>query len=791
MSKIYEYLKAKALDPKYQNKRFYTVNNMYEGKKETQRYTYKEVFDEVNFFIAVYKKCIPSEIEGMPIFLTASSVVEDIISMIALMEIGLKPIIVQKDSLFVFYNTSHNNEEVDFPYIVAPVIRINNDKSYELYKNILDAYQITTHHHVVADNEKVTQLLAENIIVDDLEDDDFDFALLTSGTTGKKKVIKLKEDILIDKIKKDYELESSELYMCPNPISAISGLIFTMYLPIIGNNKSVFVCFHYDDDNVFNDSDYDYENLNLITATSYFEEQYAQNKYYPALNPIIRAKTNKITLLGSRISTRCYEYLHGAFPRVKKGDIYQYYGRTEDYGLISKVNDKDVKLVYVMQKQINFDQFYYSLDGKTVLKDECTDDEIITYETDIEFNHDDFIQISNIANLDESSNVDINGYIFGEIYANGKSTGDFGFKIGSSIYYLCRGSDLLLNVDHFTQVNWFEKVFNKQLEKIFPKENVKCYCLAENGKLNIYIPFKTEVYRNDNYDRVRRKLLPFINAINYQHTNDVILFDIQDIRQGDEIGKFKKYKFIELKTPYSVRNINGIEDINKALYEEIGKLLGKKGNIDYDQEHQLYIFPQSEFTSMDLAKIVYNFHVLEFKIYNNNYYLAIDDKFLFAKYDYDIKYQPKESLEELNELILSGEIRGHVVSTYGYVLNQVFEIGTYYNEKNQLTAVILDEFTFPDEQNIHNPKHNVSKYRSKVQNINRVVVQFSGYDYLHYSYFDDYEFSIDDDDNLYCDNKLYEFNQLSADIYGTMKRFLLIKKHNLNPKDKRFFKYLK
>ena len=93
----------------------------------------------------------------------------------------------------------------------------------------------------------------------------------------------MSEDKLIDKITKHYDLNSSELYMCQNPLSSISGIIFTLYLPIIGNNKSTFVAFSYN--NELETLNYDW--YNLITSTSFFSGSYAYNKYYPIIKYVL------------------------------------------------------------------------------------------------------------------------------------------------------------------------------------------------------------------------------------------------------------------------------------------------------------------------------------------------------------------------------------------------------------------------------------------------------------------------------------------------------------------------
>ena len=62
--------------------------------------------------------------------------------------------------------------------------------------------------------------------------------------------------------------------------------------------------------------------------------------------------------------------------------------------MISKVSENDVLLIYVRQKGIYPDRFTYSYDKKNVYEDVYSNGEIITYESDIEFNEDDFIQIS-------------------------------------------------------------------------------------------------------------------------------------------------------------------------------------------------------------------------------------------------------------------------------------------------------------------------------------------------------------------------------------------------------------
>jgi hypothetical protein len=314
---------------------------------------------------------------------------------------------------------------------------------------------------------------------------------------------------------------------------------------------------------------------------------------------------------------------------------------------------------------------------------------------------------------------------------------------------------------------------------MYPNNNIDCYCLVENNKINIYIPCSPTVYKDDNYETYQKMFSSFINALNYEYINDVILFQDDNIRQGDEISKFKKYRLQDLKTSYSSRNINSRIDINIALNKELSKTLNKEINIKYDANNKIYFFPKKDFSSLDIAKIIYNYRVLEIRTDDDNYYLAIGDDFLFAKLDNKRKDSSKYNILEIKDMIEKDQIREYVVEKYGYMLKQIYEIGTYYSEDNHLTAVVLDEFTYPDMVNIHYPYHDMTKYRDKCEKIKRCLVHFSAYNYGKYNYFDNIEFSIDENNDLYCDNVKYTFTYKTPDIYYLMRSILVSTKENL------------
>ena len=535
MSKIYEYLKEKATNPATKDKIYYTLNNYYEKGDVSLVYTFNDTYDLVNKCINFLKKENLAR-KDMPCFVPCTSILEDIILTIALMEIGAKPVLINNDTLKVFIDQKETDVESNDNFDLLPLIRLDENNNFKIKRYFFNRLEIYTKKRHLSTKDELKKIIPYNININELTNYNYDFALFTSGTTGKSKIIKMNEDIFINKIKKDYDLNSSELYICSNPISSISGLLFSTYLPIIGNNKGALVNFAVP--NSYKDElEYlNYDIYNQVTSTSIFEYDGKTPKYYPVINDDTYSKVNKMTLLGSKISPEIMDYIKKLYPKITKENIEIYYGRTEDYGLVTRVGGDNIKKVYLNLRFISDNRIVYTLDKENIYEEIYQDGKVITNKLDMEYDSDDFDDIANISGInDENNRITLDGPIFGEILIDGESTGDYGFKLFDSIYYLCRSSEIYLTDTTHIYFPWLENFFSKYLiSKLYPNTLKDCFFLEdETGYIKMYIPCPVKYYYPNNFGLCRSYLQQLYDMKDRYLISDIVLFNKNYLKQCD------------------------------------------------------------------------------------------------------------------------------------------------------------------------------------------------------------------------------------------------------------------
>ncbi len=788
MAKIYEYLKEKANNPISQNKVCYAVNNFFETTSIPSKYTFKEVYDIINECIILLKQNGFDKYKDKPVFIPSASIFEDNIMMISLMELGVKPILIQKDSIYVFNKKRNQRKKDDYKFEVAPAIKVGTNHKI----SIINDYVFRDNDVGYSDNvinincDRIKALIENNYDLTNLNNNNYDFALSTSGTTGKKKIIPLNEDIFIDKIKQKYELYNSELYICQNPICSISGLLFSLYLPIIGNNKSAYSSASFD--NAIGSLDYDY--VNLITSTIFFEESTTLNRYIPKISDDIVEKINKITLLGSKADHNIYSFLHSIYPSVKDGDIVNFYGRTENYGLISKINENEMNLVYIYHRRLSHNHIIYSYDKEKVYENFYYNGKVITKESRIKYSDYSFTEIPSVANTNNLSiNIDIDNGIFGEIIADGLKTGDFGFKLNNNIYLMCREKDLLKKGNIWVHLPSLEDNYNKIIAHLLPNEDVHCYCVPYKNTYKVYITCYCDHLYENNFYNYRFRLDSLFKLLTERIPEEnIIMIKKEDIYQGDEMSKFKKYKLSEIKTKYVANSINCKRDINQIFVNEVSRLLMRRIGLRYSEKHDFYCFPKDQFSPLDIAYIINNYRVLRYRESEDNYYLCISDDFMFSNLKKNMKINEKPDIIAL-ENIEKQEMWPYLLERNNLLSQLKLKIGFYYNDDNHFTGVILGRYSVSDNRLVEYPPLNTENYVEKCIEIVERNIIFNSHDFFKNNYFETKEWSIDDDDNLYCDNILCEFKYYTPEINYLMQGILKGQKQLIKEEGKHYAKH--
>ena len=201
----------------------------------------------------------------------------------------------------------------------------------------------------------------------------------------------------------------------------------------------------------------------------------------------------------------------------------------------------------------------------------------------------------------------------------------------------------------------------------------------------------------------------------------------------------------------------------------------------------MYKIPKKDFTKEEIAEIIKNFTILDVKENEDNYYFTISDEFMFSHFKNEKKHITAP-VEDLVDSIDNNRLQYDVLTLNWVLYPQILRLGVYLNENNQLTTAILNDFFYPLNDKFKNAKRKVEELTNKSKFLVQYTTYINRYDYEHYNYFATIEYSIDDDNNLYCDNKPYKLEFNSPYIYPIMHRFLVDNKEMLNEKVKKIKK---
>lgn len=784
MSKIYECLKNKANNKDTCDKIFYSCYNSFDMDRRYQ-YTYKDVFNMVNESINLFQKQNINNSYNSKVFLIVNTSISDLITMISLMELGINPILVSQDVLYLYYQECKNEINSHLPYDIISPVEINKNNKISLQSSFIlnNGMFYDDKKNYESSKEEIKNLIMQNVNLNELESN-FDFALLTSGTTGYNKICPMKEEDLIKSIYQKYDLQKEETFVCQNPISSISGLLFTLYIPIISNNKKV-----YNGLLLFTDPNTLDNHLNIIVPGNYFKDTINVNKHSQLISDNISSKIEQITLLGTKTNSFVLKYLHNILPNMPYGKIVNYYGRTENNGLISAINDNDMTPLYLYYQDILPNRVIYSTNKKDVYVLKKSNGIIEIEKTIIPFNENLFCELYPIAKVNtKSENIKIKEGIFNEIIADNIHTGDYGIKLENKIYYLGRSSEIIKTNNTFYYLSGLEENLLRHLASNPYNLNQNAYCVYDGNEINVYVPCEVLYYRNDNYREHRAYLNHFISEVSkFDVGIDNIYFtDKNNIPRGCEIGKLRRGKLQKLKAIGNTFEIDNIKDILRLIKDIIQSKLNREIEISYDNLTDYIVFNKNNYSTKDIAIILKQFKVLDFKEDDNNYYLAISDEFIFATYE-ENKKDDDTTTEEYINLIINKKIRDFLLKKNNLIQRDIIKIGLFYNDNNQLTGVINTS-----NSNLIMDKHSKNSHYWFYQNIIQKEVDFeleiSKFETTSMKYYFNREFSIDDDNNLYCDGKIVNFDYSTTDISKIMKEFLIKNKDCLKKEEKSYAK---
>lgn len=788
MSKIYEYLKEKANDPNYQDKVYFFHNHYGEYGFANYLITYKLLYKNVNEYIRLFKNNGYTRLIGKPCFLVVNRSISSVANFIALIELGIKPIPVFSNTL---YNELQLQEGKNNNYLldIIPQIKKENNElvlidEYELYSNTLTFDNGKNDKTIKCNSKDISNIISNIIDINQIKDNNFDFALLTSGTTGKNKVFKINEAELINAINKKYDLSKEETYICQSPISSISGMLFDIYLPIIGRNKDI-------SNGVFYKhikEAYDY--INLILPGN-FTDPSNTFLYFHNLHHV---NYSQITLLGCNPSDI---YDLNELKKRTNCKIVNYYGRTENYGLISHAEINDEDKIYIYYPEIHNNKITYKHNGITYElvyeNNNLINRKIEDYS---EFGYRDYLNVFPVADLvNLNEDIKIDGEIFGEIIGDGLKTGDYGFKLNNKIYYVGRKSDFIrIKNNGYYYITTLESNITNHLSKYpfydedwdnDPIKMVRGYIVNQNDKLVVYLScdYIKSYYDNNFKNNIKfcEKIYELLNEYKI-NVSDVILCKDETVQSIFDNSKVKKHKLLNFKPICNFMDIRNHDDVTYMIIKVLEEKLRINSSISYDTWGKYYVFKKEEFSINNIAKVLAYFNVLEFKEDENNYYLAISDDFLFANYEYQ---ENINLISKIEELINKKEIRDYLIEKNNLLHKRKIKIEFITDSDGIITAKINRNYLLPEYIESKDKHYDVLSNSNGMEY--EIDVSLYDLEKLKLDYNRLYiDFKIDQNNNLYLNNILIKFDYRTPDIYNRIYELLLEIK--LNKEGKRLCK---
>ena len=608
-------------------------------------FSYYDLFKKVKKYIKYINDNYKNK-DKKVCFLLINNYIDDIAYYIALLETGIKPIIINRDYLFELYI---NNPDIDYMetndnlgYIHMPFFNEDNystkldkleEESEISNKNSSNFSYLSGFSEIKLDKEKINRILNYYIRknkIDLINDEDYDFAMLTSGTTGNFKIKKIKEKDLYDKIVANYDLNTEEKIINNTPISAISGLIFNAYIPILSKRKSIAISerFQY--------------SLRDATGTvslvlpggtdtydhfvNYFSYEYPED--------ITKFNVNHVFFIGKRISESNVENVRKLTSYLKDDCAYNFYGNTENLGLVCSCNQENLIPIYIYGLDIKQDKYIYSLNKKDVYEKSIQDGKVVIKKIDMPYNEDYFEEIMPISSNynRDSSIIRIKNKLFNELIVNGQKTGDYGFEHNNLLYYACRSGEVIKNNDSYSLVSTIEKTIKNIC-------CLDCYIVNKDNVITIFF-VKDKGYEGGLSTKeifVKIPLLrELLKKINVEIDNMAIVDDI-NVPRGVEVGKLKrnilsKYTFTRINKNINSEDFYGF--LENVFNEQISELLDKNSNVKLI--NGVYHFSKEEFNIIDIFIIILNYGVHNFLEKDDEYHLIIDNTYIDAKHPNNI-----------------------------------------------------------------------------------------------------------------------------------------------------------
>lgn len=660
-SKLFDYLKEKALDDKTKNIIVYdqvrndlAIASIFQNKdikyssrdeiikmlqmagfdtKKTHSMFYKKVLEKIDY----YQK---QNMERTP-YLIVYNNYESIAEVIALLELGYSPILINAHELMrpaykqVFLDNQNNiiRDNKDL-FLKSAYLRYAPFVNYK-FKETLNAIE----------NSTIINSPKEGSI-----------GIFSSGSSGKPKIVFVPEEKIINNILNSKFANEKRVTYNTSSISNISGLVTNVFMPFVLDHT---IC-HLSDTFSFEDA--------LKCTDIYLPRNFIDKLPNEYLNIYHRIK--RIFILGGVNNLDIVRTVKDRI-NLRENTFVNVYGCTECGGLISEFEEKDFEQLTINHFDIKDDYVIYAYrypDGKVEAGKLSKSGKSLLYNAgDVKGLRRRDIKVIPCGRLSENK-IKIDGINIGECIVDGYHTGDIGVVFNDKIYILGRKDALEI-----------QQLAGVRDASISASAGYTCSTITdENGNLCIIVKYNVSDGDNDN-TLYFRNLITKSKEIKDRIIRDHNLYDVvflTDDKFVESPGLKKPIaSSIETYLPYCREINNKLNNFDRYLSEHVNTVCEKKlGYIPkWNYTKEFIIFDKDDITLEQIVDLFNDLHVVLVEEKDNHYYIYYDDRFFFdpklsRKYD-------EEDLLKYKECIKTGTLFEQLVlDNDRYVINLSYSV---------------------------------------------------------------------------------------------------------------------
>ena len=323
-SLLFECLKDKATNDA-------TKNNCIYIDSDKKKYTYSEIYDLTLRRINLYRD---NKKYKNPQYLLALNNIRSICSLIALLELGFSPIIING------YQAKSIHEK-DGKSTITQIL-------FDFQNNI-----INDHPTVRFDNNKLREAItqSENSTIVN-EPGNGKIGIFSSGSMNPK-IVYVDEELLMDKVFESKYVNEERIIYNTAPLSSVSSVFTNVFCPIVSYHTKSLLGDNFNVDDACLATDI-YLPRNFLDIFQNSEKKEDNN-------------IKRIFTFGEQNSKAFFNFVRKKI-NLPKNVFVNVYGTTECGGLVSEIEEKDLKELHVYYYNVDTDTVVYSYDDFHVYK---------------------------------------------------------------------------------------------------------------------------------------------------------------------------------------------------------------------------------------------------------------------------------------------------------------------------------------------------------------------------------------------------------------------------------------